>query len=159
MLNWVSIGFAFHHNITSNSFNDRCKGVDSTVACQPLAKSMLVIMVRGLFTKLRFPFVHFTCVNLTGEKIHPLFWEAVYRVERCEMKVMGATFDGVSANRHFLQLHGPTLKPGEVLYKVPNPHTREKQDFSRSTAFDQDSKELLVIYSKAAVGEYHKFKV
>ena len=79
------------------------------------------------------------------------------------MKVMGAIFDGASPNRRFLQLHGPTPKPAwEVLYKVPNPHTREKRDiffFFRSTAFDQDTKELLVFYSKAAVGEYHKFKV
>lgn len=26
----------------------------------------------------------------------PLFWEAVYQVELCEMKVMGATFDGTT---------------------------------------------------------------
>ena len=124
------MGFANLGDITDHleQFERSLQGVDSTVTCQPLAKSMLVIMVRGLFTKLRFPFALFTCVTLTGEKIHPLFWEAVYRVEQCEIKVMGATFDGASPNCRFLQLHGPKPKPREVLYKVPSPHTREKRD-------------------------------
>ena len=122
------VGFANLGEITDHleQFERSLQGVDSTIACQPLAKSMLVIMVRGLFTKLRFPFAHFTCVNLTGEKIQPLFWEAVYRVERCELKVIGATFDGASPNRRFLQLHGPPTEPDSVLYKVKNPYTREK---------------------------------
>ena len=84
------------------------------------AKSMFTIMVRGLFTKLRFPYAHFSCVNLTGEQITPLFWEAVYRVEWCELKVVGATFDGAAPNRRFLQLQDPGPKP--ILHKVINPY-------------------------------------
>ncbi len=87
---------------------------------------MLVIMVRGLMTKLQFPYVQFTCVNLTGTQIYPLFWEAVYRVERCELKVIGATFDGAAPNRRFLSL-GPTPKD-QVLHKVKNLYTREKRE-------------------------------
>ena len=93
------------------------------VTTQLLAKSMSVIMVRGLFTKLRFPYAQFSCVNLTGEQISPLFWEAVYRAERCELKVVGATFDGASPNRRFLQLQDPRPKPdGQILHKVNNPY-------------------------------------
>lgn len=55
-------------------------GKDVVNSCPPLANSMLVIMVRVLFTKLRLAYAQFTCQNLTGEQIYPLFWEAVYRI-------------------------------------------------------------------------------
>ena len=52
-----------------------------------LANSMLVIMARGLFTPLRFPYVQFPCLNISGELLFQPFWEAVYRLERMEFKV------------------------------------------------------------------------
>lgn len=33
---------------------------------EPLAKSMLVIMVRGLFSPLKFPYAQFPCTDLSG---------------------------------------------------------------------------------------------
>ena len=33
---------------------------------QPLATSMLVLMVRGLFTHLKFPYAQFLCMELSG---------------------------------------------------------------------------------------------
>lgn len=90
---------------------------------QPVAKSTFVIMVRDLLTKLRFPLAEFSCINLTGEQISPLFWEAVYRAERCALKVVGATFDGAAPNRRFLQLQCPHSRPsGSILHKVNNPY-------------------------------------
>ncbi len=47
-----------------------------------LAKSMMVFMVRGLFTLLRFPYVQFPCNKLTGALLHGPFWKAVFRLER-----------------------------------------------------------------------------
>ena len=44
-----------------------------------------------------------------SKQIHPLLWEAVYRVEHCELKVIGATFDGATPNRHFLFTDPPHL--------------------------------------------------
>ena len=49
---------------------------------RPLAKSLLVIMVRGLFSSLQFPYAQFPCLNLTGDLIFDVFWEAVERLER-----------------------------------------------------------------------------
>ena len=57
--------------------------------------------------KLHLSYVQFACVNQTCEQMFPLFWEVVCQVERCELKVIGATFDGAMPNRHFIQLHGP----------------------------------------------------
>ena len=47
-----------------------------------LAKSLLVIMVRGLFSSLQFPYAQFACLNLTGDLMFDVFWEAVERLER-----------------------------------------------------------------------------
>lgn len=54
---------------------------------EPLAKSMLVIMVRGLFTKLRFPYAQFPCANVTGDLLHEPFWNAIYHIENAGLKV------------------------------------------------------------------------
>ena len=47
-----------------------------------LAKSMLVIMVRGLFSRLNYPYAQFPCVNLSGDVLFDPRWEAVMRLER-----------------------------------------------------------------------------
>lgn len=44
----------------------------------PLAKTIMVFMVRGLFTPLRFPYAQFPCAKLTGGLLLHLFWEASY---------------------------------------------------------------------------------
>ena len=79
-----------------------------TDACaESLATTMLVIMVRGLFTKLQYPYAQFAARNLMGHQIFDLFWEAVFRLERYDLKVVGVTFDGVKPNRSFIKLHTP----------------------------------------------------
>ncbi len=54
---------------------------------EEIAKTMLVIMVRGLFSKLRFPYAQFPCLAVTGELLFTPFWKAVFRLERLELKV------------------------------------------------------------------------
>ena len=61
---------------------------DDGVENEPLAKLMLVFMVRGLFSKLQFPYVQFPCAKLHGYELYDLFWEAVERLERCGFNVM-----------------------------------------------------------------------
>ena len=55
---------------------------------QPLAKTMLVIMVRGLFSGLQYPYVHYPTGSLKG---HHLIWNTVGRLERYGFRVMGLT--------------------------------------------------------------------
>ena len=52
-----------------------------------LAKTMMVFMVRGLFTSLQFPYAQFPCADLSGEMLYDPFWEAVRRAETCGLKV------------------------------------------------------------------------
>ena len=70
-----------------------------------LAKSMLVFMVRGLFTPLEFPYAQFSTKDLTGELIFNPFWNVVYSLERLGLKVISATEDGASPNRSFFKMN------------------------------------------------------
>ena len=53
----------------------------------PLAKSMMVFMVRSLFTKLQFPYAQFPVVSVSGDQLYEPFWEAIGRLENCGLKV------------------------------------------------------------------------
>ena len=52
-----------------------------------LAKTMMVFMVKGLFTPLRFPYAQFPCSSLTGDVLFHQFWQAVFRLEQIGFKV------------------------------------------------------------------------
>ena len=57
-------------------------------AAPMLAKTVMVFMVRGIFTPLRYPYAIFPCNKVTGGLlVHP-FWKAIYRLERMTFKVM-----------------------------------------------------------------------
>ncbi len=45
---------------------------------------MMVFMVRGLFSSLKFPYAQFPCVDLSGDLLYDPFWEAV---RNCGLKV------------------------------------------------------------------------
>ena len=90
----------------------------------PLASSMLVFMVRGLFGKLNYPYVQFSCDSLCGEQLFNPVWEAVARLERLGFHVLALTCDGASPNRRFWKLHSDD----EMTYKVPNPYASTKRD-------------------------------
>ena len=91
---------------------------DSTTAT--LANSVLVFMVRGLFTSLQFPYATFPCNSTSAEQLIVLFIQAVYHIKRCGLKITTVTCDGLSANRKFYSLFGgaPATK---VVYKANNP--------------------------------------
>eukprot|EP00731_Ephydatia_muelleri_P014320 Em0008g40a len=55
----------------------------------PLAKTMVVIMIRGIFSKLQYPYAQFPCCALSGDQLYDPFWEAVGRVENCGLKCRG----------------------------------------------------------------------
>ena len=83
----------------------------------PLATSMLVLMVRGLFCKLNFPYAQFACSSMSGDLLFDPVWEAVSRLERLGFRVLGLTCDGASSNRRLWKLHSST---DEMIYRVPN---------------------------------------
>ena len=87
-----------------------------------LANSMLVFMVRGLFTKFNFPYAQFSCSDLSGDLMFDPFWEAIARLERQGFNVLAVTCDGASTNRRLWKLHADG---NEMIYKIPNVYAAE----------------------------------
>ena len=83
LVGFTSLGDMNDHLLAfERSIEDSCaEDVDD------LAKTMMVFMVRGIFTKLRFPYAQFPCSSVTGDLLYQPFWTAVYRLERMEFKV------------------------------------------------------------------------
>ncbi|KAL5469038.1 hypothetical protein EMCRGX_G030227 [Ephydatia muelleri] len=90
-----------------------------------LAKTMAVFMVRGLFTSLQFPYVHFACTNLCGDQMYDPLWEAIWRIENCGLKVLGVTLDGASVNRSLVKLHQSPSDP--IPYRTKNPFSGDNR--------------------------------
>ena len=99
----------------------------------PIATHMLVVMVRGIFVRLNFPYAHFPTDKLTADQLFPIMWEAVQRLEACGLKVIAITADGASVNRKFFRMHGKSS------YKSHNPFTSE----DRYVYFVSDAPHLL----------------
>ena len=53
----------------------------------PLAKTIMVFMVKSLFGSFRFPYAQFQCAKINGDLLYQPFWEAVFRLERMDVKV------------------------------------------------------------------------
>ena len=98
------------------------KSLEEGSTQEPLANSMLVVMVRGLFSKMQFQYAQFPCNKLRGYELYDIFGEAVERLERCGFSVFACTCDGLSVNRCFFKLHGS----GKCVHKVVNPYSLEK---------------------------------
>lgn len=92
----------------------------------PVAKQLLVVMVRGVFFKLIFPYAHFGTSGVTGEQLFPIVWEAVRRLEASGLKVIFITADGGSPNRKFFRMHSTgKSSPTNPTYKARNPYSAD----------------------------------
>ncbi|CAC5412162.1 THAP9 [Mytilus coruscus] len=121
----------------SNQIMNLEKAVNDSKPTQ-VAKFMLVIMVRGITTNLKFPFAGFATNSITADFLYPIFWKAVSILERSvKLKVLFCTCDGASANRKFFQLHKLDNRR-EPVYFTKNPH-----DENRNLYFISDVPHLL----------------
>ena len=91
----------------------------------PLAKTVLILMIRGLFSDFNFPYATFPSTKLTGEQLVPIIYEAILRVELCGFKVTCITLDGNSVNRKLFKLIGDTTS--KVVHKCVNPLSLNKR--------------------------------
>ena len=93
---------------------------------RPLAKTMMVFMVRGIFMDIKFPYAQFPMSSGTGYDLFPLIWQAIDRLECNGIHVIGITADGASTNRKLFRLHSPTEA---LVYKTTNMYTRREVFF------------------------------
>ena len=89
---------------------------------RPLAKSMMVFMVRGIFCDIKFPYAQFPLASGTGYDLFPLVWQAIDRLACNGINVMGITADGASINRKMFRLHCPEES---LIYKTTNIYTNK----------------------------------
>ncbi|XP_065842085.1 uncharacterized protein [Oscarella lobularis] len=95
-----------------------------------VASQMLVFMVRGLTSSLRFPYAHFPSAGVTAVNLIDIVWEAVEQLEMCGFAVLGICCDGASSNRKFFRIHGRANGVGDLnpTFKVKNPYTKEDRN-------------------------------
>ena len=72
-----------------------------------LATHMLVFMVRGICSSLKFAYAQFPVRTASGEILHPIVWECVEHLEMVGLKVLAFVSDGASCNRKFYSMHKP----------------------------------------------------
>ena len=85
---------------------------------RPLAKCVLVFMIRGLFTSLKFPYAHFPTTSTTGAELFPILRKVISRITRLGLQIMTITCDGPSENRLLFSLHDE--KNDKTAYKIKN---------------------------------------
>ena len=71
---------------------------------RPIGKCMLMFMVRGLFTNLKFPYVQFSANSTKGADIFPLVRQAIKHLTRLGLYVATITCDGASDNRRMFAM-------------------------------------------------------
>lgn len=81
------------------------KSLSASESKPTLATHIVVFMVRGLFSSLRFPYAQFPCSSLNGHTLYALVWECISHLETIGFKVLALTADGASCNRKFFKMH------------------------------------------------------
>ena len=117
---------------------------------------MLTFMVRGIFTKLEFPYAQFPTRGVTADKLFPIVWDAVRNLEECGLMVMVITCDGASPNRKFFKMHKAARKPHEVVCKTINPFSEDKRDiFFLFQMYHISLKQLVIVGKTLLVTPIH----
>ena len=122
MIGFVDLGKVNNELVRAEKILNSKNG--SSVLERDVATSMLVIMVRGITTSLRFPWAHFPTTGVSASTLMSLMWEAVEICELLGFYVIGITSDGAGPNRKFYRMHGDSQKSSShPLYKVPNKYS------------------------------------
>ena len=96
---------------------------ETGVSHPTIATHMLVLMVRGKFFRLEYPYAHFPTHRLTAASLFSIMWEGIERLEALGFKVIAITGDGASTNRRFLKMHSNgSVGPS---YKTANPFSSD----------------------------------
>lgn len=104
--------------------NDQLMKLEQVRASEPppISKSILVLMVRGVFFNMAFPYAHFGTNNMSADMLFPIMWEAVCQIESIGLKVICITGDGASLNRKFFRMHCSAGSGTGIVYKTHNPY-------------------------------------
>ena len=116
LIGFVNLGETNNHLL---DFENALAGSSDVTDC-PLANSMFVLMVKGLFSHINFPYAQFTCHTLTELLVDPVS-EAISHLERQGIHILALTCDGASSNRRLWKMHSSE----KDIYKVDNIFARD----------------------------------
>ena len=142
------IGFT-NLNDVSNELDCLEKNVNNVQS--ELAKYLLVLMVRGVTSDLKFPLASFATSGITADYLYPIIWEAIELIEVVTgLKVLYVCCDGASPNRRFFEMHDINNK---TCYRTRNPF-----DIGRFIFFISDPPHLLKTARNCISNSYSHFK-
>ena len=84
------------------SFERTCESTD--VSSRQFAAYVLVFMVRGIFSKLAYPFGYFASMGFTADQLYPCVMEATRVLQSIGFMVRALVCDGASPNRKLFQM-------------------------------------------------------
>ena len=106
--------------------NELLKLGNTTNVDVPVAQNLLVTMVRGITTSLRYPFATYATKTLSASTLYNIIWECTEYLEIVAgLKVLFICCDGAVQNRKFFSLHGDG---SELVYKTKNFYAAEDRD-------------------------------
>ena len=106
----------------NNLFSELEEEKKSGTHKRPLAKCILVFMIGGLFTSLKFPYVHFPATSTKGAALFPILRKVIAHLTRLGLQVLTVTCDGASENRLLFSLHDE--KNDKTAYKIKNVYAK-----------------------------------
>ena len=128
----------------NNILHDAKSQIENPGNCnRPLAKRMLVFMVRGIFSSLKFPYAQFPASSTKGGDLFPLFCQVISRLTWLGIHVLAATCDGASDNRRLFSLHNCGDKKN-LVYKTTNVFSKVDEEifYLRPPSLAQNYKKL-----------------
>jgi len=105
-------------------------------AAKKLAQSLLVVMVRGITTNLKYPIAVYATTTATSTSLYNIIYECIECLEIVAgLKVLYICCDGATSNRRFFHMHNDDIET----YKINNPYSSD----SREIFFVSDPPHLL----------------
>ena len=102
--------------------------LEKTMDNPPVAKHMLMFMVRGVFIKLKFPYAQYATADLSADLLYPIVWEVVRNLECAGFKVISLTGDKASINQTFFRMNQSKKKGRSMVHKIRNFFSRDERD-------------------------------
>lgn len=110
---------------TSNQIMQFQNSIDNSE--HKLASSMLVLMVRGATTNLKFPFASFATRGLHANQLQTIIMRAIELLEiDCGLKCLYVSCDGAGQNRRFFEMNKTEVND-EPCNWMPNPYAEEER--------------------------------
>ena len=78
---------------------------ESATSRPSIATHMLVLMVKGIFFHMEYPYACFLTHRLTASSLFSIMWEGIEHLEELGFKVIAIMGDGASTNRKFFKMH------------------------------------------------------